>query len=71
MRIRWENVFGLMLLIFSIYLFIKMRPFLKNLFENINGGYYHQDGPVLRVLMLRLLCLKVLEALKIISNRRG
>ena len=70
MRVRWENVFGLMLLIFSIYLFIKMGPFLKNLFEDLNGGYYHHDDPLLRVLMLGLLCLTVLAALTIISNRR-
>ena len=73
MRIRWENIFGLLLLIFGIYLFVKMRPFFENLFTEVNQVYYYGYGlgRLIKVLMLALLCLTVLAAIKIISNRRG
>jgi len=71
MHIRWENIFGLLLLIFGIYLFVKMRPFLETLFEDVNHVHYYGRGPeqLIRVLMLGLLCLTVLAAIKIFSNR--
>ena len=72
MHIRWDNIFGLLLLIFGIYLFVKMGPFFENLFTEINQVYYYGDGPgqLLKVLMLGLICLTVLAAITIISNRR-
>ena len=71
MRIRWENIFGLLLLIFSIYLFVKMRPFFKNLFEEINQAYYYGygSGLFIKVLILGLLCITAVAIAKIISRR--
>jgi len=73
MRIRWENIFGLLLLIAGIYLFVKMRPCLENLFDDANHvHYYYGGGPeqLTRALMLGLLCLTVIAAITIFSNRR-
>ncbi|MHC4728282.1 MAG: hypothetical protein ACYS17_13760 [Planctomycetota bacterium] len=69
MRIRWENIFGLMLLAFFIYLFIKMKPFWEHIFESINGVYYYRHDLLLKVLMLTLLCLTAVAIAKIISRR--
>ena len=72
MRIRWENIFGLLLLILGIYLFVKMRPFLESVFEDANHVHYYGSGPeqLMRVFMLGLLCLTVVAAITILSNRR-
>jgi hypothetical protein len=71
MRVKWENIFGLLLLIFAVYLFIKMRPFFNNLFEDVNQVHYYGYGPsmLLRVLMLGLVCLTAVAVAKIISRR--
>ena len=71
MRIRWENIFGLLLFIFAVYMFFKMRPFFNNLFEEVNQVQYYGHGPsmLLRVLMLGLLCLTAIAVAKIISKR--
>ena len=71
MKIRWDNIFGLMLLIFAIYLFIKARPFFNNLFDEINQVYYYGYGPgmFLKVAMFGLLCLTIVAIVKIISKR--
>ena len=70
MRVKWENIFGLLLLIFAVYLFIKMRPFFNNLFNEVGQIRYYGHGPVMliRVLMLGLLCLTAVAIAKIISK---
>jgi hypothetical protein len=70
MNIRWGNIFGLMLIIFGIYLFIKMRPFLGNAIEDLNSGYYHHGDPVFRIAVLCILCITLIGALKILSGRK-
>ena len=69
MRIRWENIFGLLLLIFGIYLFVKIRPYLNRIFEDLaNGYYYHSHDPMLRVIMFGLICVTIVGVVKIISK---
>lgn len=70
MKIRWGNIFGLMLLIFGVYVFLKMRPFLENVFEELNSGYYHCGNPILGIAVLGLLCITLIGALRILSNRK-
>ena len=70
MHIRWENVFGFMFLIFCIYLFVKAKPYLNRIFEDLaDGYYYHNHDPVLRVITLVLICLTIVGVVKIISRR--
>ncbi len=70
MRIHWENIFGLLLLIFGIYLFVKIRPYLDRIFEDLaNGYYYHSHDPMLRIIMFGLICVTIVAVAKIISKR--
>jgi len=70
MRIRWENIFGLLLLILGIYLFVKIRPYLDRVFENLaDGYYYHRYDPMQRVIVFGLICLVIVAIVKIITNR--
>ena len=69
MRIRWENVFGLMFLIFCIYLFFKAKPCLDRMFENWTNVYYYSYNPVVRVAMFGLVCLTIVAVVKILSKR--
>ncbi len=70
MRIRWDNVFGLMFLILCIYLFVKARPYLNRVFEDLaDGYYYHSHDPMLGVIIFGLVCVTIVAVVKIISNR--
>lgn len=70
MRIRWENIFGLLLLILGIYLFVKIRPYLDRVFEDLaDGYYYHRYDPMQRVIVFGLICLVIVAIVKIIANR--
>ena len=70
MNIRWGNILGLMLIIFGIYLFLKLRPFLENAIEDLNSGYYHHGDPVFRIAVLGILCITLIGAIKIFSDRK-
>lgn len=70
MDIRWGNIFAVLLIIFGIYLFVKMRPLLENIFENLNSSGWRNDDPTITVIVLGLLCMTVLGIVKIISSRR-
>ncbi|TKJ38326.1 MAG: hypothetical protein CEE38_06095 [Planctomycetes bacterium B3_Pla] len=69
MRIRWENIFGPLLLIFGIYLFVKIRPYLDRVFEDLADGYYYRYDPMLRIIIFGLVCVTIVAVAKIISKR--
>ena len=69
MRIRWENMFGLMFFIFCIYLFFKVKPYLDRIFEDMaNGYYYHSYDPAFKIIMFGLICVTIVSVVKIISK---
>jgi hypothetical protein len=69
MRIRWENLVPLFLLILIILLIIKSRlfEFFSRSIENLR---YHQDDPVYGIACLGILCITIVGIFKIISNRK-
>jgi hypothetical protein len=70
MTIKWGNIFGLLLLIFSIYLFVKLAPCLDRIFENISDGYYgYSESPTIKIAILGLICITIVSVVKIICNR--
>ena len=70
MRIRWENIFGPLLLIIGIYLFVKIRPYLDRVFEDLaDGYYYHRYDPMQGIIIFGLVCVTIVAVAKIISNR--
>ena len=69
MLILWKNMFGLMFLIFCIYLFIKAKPFLNRILEDLADGYYYDHSPALKVAMFGLICVTIVAVVKILSKR--
>ena len=70
MRIRWERIIGISLLGVFIYLFVKIRPYMDRVFEDLaDGYYYHSHDPMIRVIMFGLICVTIVAVAKIISKR--
>ena len=70
MRIRWGNIFGLLALIVSIYVFLKLAPALDTLFDEAGPVRYHDPDPFHRAVLLGILCITVVAVCKIMCNRR-
>jgi len=69
MRINFENLFGILLFVFCIYLFIRLRPYLDRLFEDLGNGYHYPYSPLSRIAVIGLVCLTIVAVAKIISRR--
>lgn len=70
MYINWRNIFGLLLFIFSIYLFFKMRPILDSILERQYEIRYYGHGPdmLLSVLKLAALCFTAIAIAKVLRR---
>ena len=70
MRIRWENIIPLVVIMTLIVMLIKLPPFLHRLSDDLgalNGG----DGdPVIGLIALGIICVTVLSIFIVLSNRR-
>lgn len=69
MRIRWENILPLFLLILVIVLIVKSRLF-KFFSLSIEALWYHQDDPVYGIACLGIICITIVGIVKIILNRK-
>jgi len=71
MKINWENIFCLLLLIFTIYLFFKIQPALNNFFNDNSGVRYYDHGPtsVVDILKLGVVCFTAIAIAQVISRR--
>lgn len=71
MRIRWENILPLLLIILVIYVFIKSKPFFDRFFETVNRPSYYDDPGerVIKILMFGIVCLTILGVAKFMSRR--
>ena len=70
MSIKWDNIFGFLALIFCIYLFSKMAPYINVFAEALTDGYYfYYDDPVVKILAIGIVCMTVIGIVKIISRR--
>ena len=67
MTIKWNRIIGIILLGFSVYLAVKLRPFLDNLIETVNQDWGY-SSPI-KALMLGVLCLTFLAAIKLIIKK--
>ena len=67
MRIRWERIIGLFLIVAFVYLFIKLRPMLHNILKVVNEDYNYNSP--MKAIMLGVLCLTLLAAIKLIFNK--
>lgn len=70
MRIRWENVICLVLVITLIVLLFKLPPILRTLSDDF-GMLYRGDGdPAIGIMALGIVCMTVLCIFIVLSNRR-
>ena len=63
MRIRWERIVGIILLVFFLYLFCKLQPFLANVLDVVNQDFGY-DAPI-KAIMLGVLCLSFVAGIKL------
>ncbi len=69
MRIKWENIFGVMLFVFCIYLFFKVKPYFDRLFEDMQNNYYYCYSPVVKIAVFGLICVTIVAVIKMIFDR--
>jgi len=69
MRIRWENLIPLFLLILIVILIIKSRLF-EFFSQSIENLFYCQDDPMYGLACLGIICITIVGIFKIISNRK-
>ena len=69
MRIKWENIIVLVLIITLIVLLVKLPPLLRHLSEHLGVLYYPKGDPAIGLLALGIICITVLGIVKIIANR--
>jgi hypothetical protein len=72
MRIRWANIFGLLLVSFCIYLFVKLKPYLDRLFDDLADNYYsgyYDYSPTMKIAVFSLICVTLVAVIKIIMRK--
>ena len=70
MRIKWENIIVLVLIITLIVLLFKLPPLLHHLSEDLGTVYYRDGDPAVGILALGIICITILGIVKIISSNR-
>ena len=70
MRIKWENIIVLVLIITLIMLLFKLPLLLRHLSEDLGTVYYHNGDPAIGILALGIICITILGIVKIISSNR-
>jgi hypothetical protein len=68
MKIKWANIFGLILLIFIITVLFKLPAILDEVSCRIYLPDYFND-PALGLMFLGLICVTIVAVAKIISNK--
>ncbi|MFC1675948.1 hypothetical protein ACFL3G_02660 [Planctomycetota bacterium] len=70
MRIKWENIIPLVVIITLIVLLVKLPSLLESLSDDF-GALHSSDGdPVFGLMSLGLICVTVLAIFKVISNNK-
>jgi hypothetical protein len=69
-RIKWENIIVLVLIITLIVLLFKLPPLIRRLSEDFGVVYYRDGDPVVGILALGIICITILGIVKIISGNR-
>ncbi len=70
MRIKWENIIPLVLIITLIVLLVKLPSLLGSLSSDYEASYGRSSDAVIKIGSLGLICITVLGIFKIISNSK-
>ena len=69
MRIRWENIVPLFLLVMVVILIIKSKLF-ELISKSVENLRYHQNDPLFGLASLAVICLGVVGVFKIIKRNK-
>ena len=70
MRIRWENIILLVLVITLIVLLFMLPVLLRTLSDDFGTLYQDNGDPAIGIMALGIICMTVLAIFIVISNRR-
>ena len=68
MRIRWERILGIISIGTTVYLFVRLRPFIGHLLTVTNQD--HDYGNPIKAIMLGVLCLTFVCGIRIFLTRK-
>lgn len=68
MRIRWNNIIGLLLAALLIYLLIHASPMLDKFFEDMTHRQLWPEDPVWQFNLIGLLCLTAVALAKVLRR---
>ena len=69
MRIRWENLVPVFLLVLIVVLIIKSKLF-ELISKNVENLRHHQNDPVYGLASLAIICLGIVGVFKIITRNK-
>ena len=69
MRIKWENIICLMLLIILIVLLFKLPPILRTLSDDVDTLYRDSNNPAAGLAALGVVCITILGIIIVLSRR--
>jgi hypothetical protein len=69
MEIRWGNIFAVLMIVFGIYLFFKVKPAIDHLVANFESMPLRQDPGTMAVIFLGMIVIGIVAVVKIMSNR--
>lgn len=69
MKIKWNNIIALLLIITLIVLLFKLSPVLETLAEDFRMSYYYRGDPLVGIASLGLICLTIVGVAVVLSRR--
>jgi len=69
MKIKWNNIIALLLIITLIVLLFKLSPVLETLAEDFRYSYHYSGDPMIGIAALGLICLTIVGVVIILSRR--
>ncbi len=69
MKIKWNNIIALLLIIILIVLLFKLSPVLETLAEDFRYSYHYSGDPMMGIAALGLICLTIVGVVVILSRR--
>jgi len=70
MRIKWENIIPLVLVITLIVLLIKLPPILRTLADDFETLHGHDGDQAIGIMALGIVCMTVLGIFIVLSKRQ-
>ena len=70
MEIKWGNVFIILIVVFAIYLFVKVKPAIDGFFDNFGSTPVKQDVGTMMTIFIGMGLLTIIVIVHIICNKR-